>query len=130
MRLVKNRVFWVIILLFTLACVLHYSEMIGIPGTVYPSLHFGLTRHALDRILFLLPIIHATFLFRRKGALIASFVALAAMLPRAILISPVPRDALLETGIVIAIGLVASWGIWARAGERDKTEVALAAVVT
>ena len=126
MKLIKNRLFWVIIIFFTLASVLHYSELIGIPTTVYPSLHFGLTRHALDRMLFLIPIIYATFLFQRKGALITSFAALAVMLPRAILISPVPRDALLETAGIIAIGLVASWGIWARAEERDKTEAALA----
>jgi len=126
MRLIKSRLFWVIIGFFTLACVLHYSEIIGIPGTVYPSFHFGMTRHALDRILFVIPVIHATFLFRRKGALIVSFTALAAMLPRAMLLSPVPRDALVETAGVFAIGLIASWGIWSRAEERDKTKAALA----
>jgi len=126
MRLVRSRLFWVVVLFFALACVLHYSEVIGIPGTIYPSSHFGLTRHTLDRVLFLVPVIHATFLFRRKGALISSGAALAAMLPRAILISPVPRDALLETMSIFAIGLVASWGIWSRAEERDKTEAALA----
>ena len=125
MGLIKKRIFWVIVGFFTLACVLHYSEIVGIPGTIYPSAHFGLTRHALDRFLFLIPIVHATFLFRRKGALIVSAAALGAMLPRAILISPVPRDAVLETVVVIAVGLVASWGIWARAGEKDRAEVAL-----
>lgn len=91
-----------------------------------PSFHLGLTRHALDRILFLLPIIYASFVFRLKGGLITSFTALAIMLPRAILISPVPRDALLETGGIFAIAILASWGIWTRAQERDKTKVALA----
>ena len=91
-----------------------------------PSFHLGLTRHALDRILFLLPIIYASFVFRLKGGLITSLAALAVMLPRAILISPVPRDALLETGGILAIGILASWGIWTRAQERDKTKVALA----
>jgi len=126
MRLIKSRLFWVIIGFFTLACILHYSEIIGIPGTIYPSFHFGMTRHALDRILFIIPVISATFLFRRKGALIVSFAALAAMLPRAILLSPVPIDALVETGGVFAIGLIAAWGIWSRAEERDKTKAALA----
>jgi len=79
----------------------------------------------LDRILFLLPIIYASFTFRLKGSLITSFTALAIMLPRAILISPVPRDALLETGGILAIGILASWGIWTRAQERDKTKAAL-----
>ncbi len=126
MRLVRNRLFWVVVLFFALACVLQYSEVIGIPGTVYPSFHFGFTRHSLDRALFLVPIIYATVLFRRKGALITSGAALAAMLPRAVLISPVPQDAILESLVIFAIGLVVSWGIWSRAEQRSKTEAALA----
>ncbi len=126
MRLIRNRIFWVIIASFTAACVLHYVELTGIAGTVYPSLHFGLTRHALDRVLFLVPIIYACFLFRRKGALITSFAALAVMLPRTIHISPVPRDAIMEAVGVFGAGVLASWGIWTRAEERDKTALALA----
>jgi two-component system sensor histidine kinase DegS len=126
MRLVKSRLFWVVIAVFVTASILHYSELLGIPGTVYPSLHFGFTRHSLDRILFFIAIIHATFLFRRKGALITAFSALAVMLPRAILISPSPKDAIAETIAIIAISLIAAWGIWGRAEERDKTKTALA----
>ena len=126
MRLIRNRIFCLIIALFVLVAVLHYSELIDIPVTAYPSLHFGLTRHALDRILLVLPIVLSAFLFRQKGALITSFSALAIMLPRAILISPVPRDAIMESGGVFAIGMLASWGIWTRAAEKDKTELALA----
>ncbi len=125
MGLIRNRNFWLVLVFLVLCSVLHYIELIGIIGTP-PSLHFGLTRHALDRILFLLPIIYASFTFRLKGSLITSFTALAIMLPRAILISPVPRDALLETGGILAIGILASWGIWTRAQERDKTKAALA----
>ena len=58
--------------------------------------------------------------------MITSLAALAAMLPRAILISPAPGDALVETGGILVIGIVASWGIWTRAQERDKTKAALA----
>lgn len=124
MGLIRNRNFWLVLVFLVLCSVLHYIELIGITGTP-PSFHFGLTRHALDRILFLLPIIYASFTFRLKGSLITSFTALAIMLPRAILISPVPRDALLETGGILAIGILASWGIWTRAQERDKTQAAL-----
>jgi PAS domain S-box-containing protein len=126
MGLIRNRNFWLILAIFLAICVLHYAELLGITGTLYPSFHFGLTRHALDRILFLLPIIYSVFAFGRKGALITSFAALAAMLPRAIIMSPVPIDAILETGFVLTMGVLASWGIWTRAEEKDKTEAALA----
>jgi len=125
MRLIRNRSFWFIVVFFILCSLLHYIEQIGITGTP-PSLHFGLTRHTLDRILFLVPIIYASFAFRLKGGLITSFVALAIMLPRAIIVSPVPRDALLETAGVLTIAILASWGISTRAQERDKTNAALA----
>jgi len=77
-------------------------------------------------MLFMIPIVLSTFLFRRKGALITTLVALAIMLPRAILISPVPRDAIVETVGILSMATLASWGIWTRAEERDKTELALA----
>lgn len=125
MKLIKNRTFWVIVITFTLVCLFHYAEVIGMPDTAYPSFYFGLTRHTFDRILFVVPIIYAAFLFGRRGALIISFAALAAMLPRAILISPVPTDALLETGGVFAVGMIASWGVWTRAEEKEKTRAAL-----
>jgi PAS domain S-box-containing protein len=126
MRLIKSRLFWVVIAVFITASILHYSELIGIPGTVYPSLHFGFTRHSLDRILFFIAIIPATLLFRRKGAFITAFSALAVMLPRAILISPFSRDAIVETIAITVISLTAAWGIWGRAEEKDRTEAALA----
>ena len=124
-KLTRNRTFWVIIITFALVCLFHYAEVIGMPDTVYPSFHFGLTRHTFDRILFFIPIIYAAFFFGRKGALIISFAALVAMLPRAILISPVATDALLETGGIFAVGMIASWGVWSRVEEKDKTRAAL-----
>jgi len=125
MKLAKNRTFWVIVITFALVCLFHYAEVIGMPGTAYPSFHFGLTRHTFDRILFFVPIIYAAFIFGRRGALITSFAVLAVMLPRAILISPVVADALLETGGVFAVGMIASWGVWTRAEEKEKTRAAL-----
>ncbi len=51
----------------------------------------------------MVPIIYAGFLFGRKASFIISLVALAAMLPRAIVLSPHPEDALLETGTVFLL---------------------------
>jgi len=126
MKLTQNRRFWIIPIIFALVGILHYSELVGISGAVYPSIHFGLTRHSLDRMLFLIPIVYSCFLLGRKGVLITTLIALSLMLPRAILISPAPRDAAVETAAILGVGLLASWGIWTRAEERDKTRAALA----
>lgn len=105
--------FWLIFALLTSFGVLHYVEQLGITGTVPPSFHFGLTRHTLDRILFLVPIVYSGFVFRLGGGLIACVVALFLMLPRALVISPSPADALLETIGIILVGVLAC--LWFRA---------------
>lgn len=105
--------FWLIFALLTSCGVLHYVEQLGITGTVPPSFHFGLTRHTLDRILFLVPIVYSGFVFRLGGGLIACVVALFLMLPRALVISPSPADALLETTGIILVGVLAC--LWFRA---------------
>ena len=95
-------------------------------GTVAPSFHFGLSRHALDRILFLLPIIYSGFVFGLVWGGATCLAALLVMLPRAILISPVPLDAFLEIGGVVTIGALACLWLSARAKEATKTQAALA----
>ena len=126
MRIIRNRHFWLILVLFAFCSVFHYAELIGIVGTTEPSFHFGLTRHALDRILFLLPIIYSTHVFGLTGGLATSFAALLVMLPRATLISPAPTDAILETVGVILVGTLASLWSWTLARAKEKTEAALA----
>lgn len=51
----------------------------------------------------MVPIIYAGFLFGRRDSFLVSLVALACMLPRAIILSPHPADALLETGAVFIL---------------------------
>jgi len=126
MRIVRSGHFWLILAIFALCSILHYAEQIGIIGTVPPSSHFGLTRHALDRILFLLPIIYSAFVFGLAAGLATSFAALVVMLPRALFISPAPADALLETFGVLVVGALASLWLWTRAREKEKTQAALA----
>jgi len=48
------------------------------------------------------------------------------MLPRAIFLSPVPRDALLEVGGVLLVGALACQWLWTRTREREEFRAALA----
>jgi len=88
---------------FAVLTILHYSEQLGLPGTASREVDFGLTRHALDRILFLVPVAYAGFLFGARGGGLAVVAALAVMLPRAVLVSPVPTDAATEA---LAVGVI------------------------
>ena len=100
--------FWVILALFILITIPHYTEALGYPEIIAYMLNLGLTRHAFERVLYLIPIVWSSFLFGIRGTIITSLVALGCMLPRAIFISEYPRDALFETGSIIIVGSVVS----------------------
>ncbi len=100
--------FWVVLALFIIITIPHYTEALGYPEIIAYMLNLGLTRHAFERVLYLVPIVWSGFLFGFKGTIITSLVALGCMLPRAVFISEYPRDALLETCSVIIVGSVIS----------------------
>jgi len=106
-RTIRRPGFWLILLILVLITLPHYEEALAHPAFLSQlTANLGLARHALERVLYLAPIVWAGFLFSWKGAFITSLVALACMLPRAIFISSYPIDSLLETGAVFIIGNV------------------------
>jgi two-component system sensor histidine kinase DegS len=110
LKVIAGYHFWLVVAMFVLGVVLHYPQQIL--GTDSPSLlaSLGLTRHAVERVFFLLPVTYAALIFGIKAGLASLAVALVIMLPRAILISTSPPDALFETGGIIVIGgLVNFW---------------------
>jgi len=126
MKILRSPHLWLIVSTFTLLSLFHYVEQMGIADTTSPSVHFGLTRHALDRTLFLLPIIYSGFVLGLAAGLATCFAALLVMLPRAIFLSPASRDALFEVGAVITVGIVACLWLWIRAKEKERFRAALA----
>lgn len=112
--------FWFILTLFTLITLLHYG---GAPQqTIFLSelmTELGLTRHAYERILYLAPIVWAGFLFSWKGTIMASLVALACMLPRALFVSLYRPDAIAETIGVFLLGNVLALSFGSLQKERD-----------
>jgi signal transduction histidine kinase len=79
---------------------------------------FPMTRQAVVRIIFLLPVAAAAFGFGLRGGWITLALATLIMLPRAILLSDFPVDALFEIlGVAIVGGLLA-WMIDIQERER------------
>ena len=106
----SNPRLWAIVALFVIGIVLHYPQQIL--GTESPSLFsfLGLTRHALERVFFLIPIAYAGLTFGLRGGMTGLAMALVIMLPRVFLVSLYLADSLFETGVVIIIGgLVNLW---------------------
>ena len=105
-----NLHFWMVLILLALGIILHYPQQLF--GISTPSLFsfIGLSRHAIERILLLLPVCYTGFIFGMKWGLICLLAASAIMIPRVFLISEYFPDALLETiGIVVVGVLINLW---------------------
>jgi two-component system sensor histidine kinase DegS len=109
-KLISNRHFWLVLAMFALGIVLHYPQQILNTESASLLAFLGLTRHAVERVFFLLPVTYVGLIFGIKAGLASLAAALVIMLPRAIFISPSPPDALFETsGVIIIGGLVNLW---------------------
>jgi signal transduction histidine kinase len=84
-RGVRSPHFWIIAALMAVLAFVYYADRIFVNGD-----NFFTTVHDLHRVLLLIPVLYAAVLFRVWGALIASFVFLGILLPRALLVSPYP----------------------------------------
>jgi len=87
--------------MFAIGIIFHYPDQI-----LRSPIFSWLTRHAMDRILFLMPITYAGTIFGLKTGFVSVAVSLAIMLPRVFLVSLNMLDALIETGAVIIIGIL------------------------
>ena len=96
-NLLRNRDFYIVLSLFVLCCLIYYfGELIDFAGWESLSVPFWHGVHDVQRLLFLAPIIYAGHAFRVRGAVVVTIAALAAVLPRALVLSPFP-DPLLRT---------------------------------
>ncbi len=112
-RLAGERSFWLLVALFVGLALLHYLR----PQIRLFPLGFA-ERHAMERVVFLLPIALTAFVYGQRGGLIALVLSLLIMFPRVFLFSVYPGDALLET---LAVGMVGYLVIWIIAvQEREK----------
>jgi PAS domain S-box-containing protein len=105
-RVVRNPRFWLLVGLFAVGIILHYPQQLPLVGLEAPSSLLGLTRHTIERVYLLVPVIYAGFAFGLKGGIAGLVAAFSIMLPRVILISPSPTEASIETAGVMSIGIV------------------------
>ncbi|OFW32366.1 MAG: hypothetical protein A2074_01910 [Candidatus Aquicultor primus] len=109
--LLTSAQFWSIAFIFILITLHHYNNLTNYGIFLLPDQELGITRHTIDRILYLIPIILSSIMFGQRGGVVALVLALTAMLPRALFITTSVPTALIETFMVTLIG--ASAPIWA-----------------
>jgi len=103
---VRERSFWLILGMLAVLTLLHYLR----PQIAFLSTGF-LERHAVERIVFLLPVAAATFAFGLTGGLTTLGLATLIMLPRILWFSSSPGDAWLEMLAILLVGGIVIWMI-------------------
>ena len=110
-HLFANPQFWSILTIFILITLHHYDNFTSFRLFSTPDLPLGLTRHTVDRVLYLVPIVLSSLVFGSKGGRIAVMAAFLAMMPRAIFISDYEMSSLWETIVVTLVGSLAPLGL-------------------
>ena len=116
-RVIRNPHFWGLLAMFAAGVILHYSEQLmpGHAAAVFSIL--GTTRYTAERVLFLVPITYAGFAFGLRAGIASLVAAGFIMLPRAVFMSAVTVEAILESSGVIVVGGMAN--LWFYMHRRD-----------
>jgi len=121
-RIIRTRLFWIVAVMLAVSTFFHYFS----PQIRYPPLaSFPLTRHAIERIIFILPAAGAAFAFGQAGGLMTLVIAILIMLPRVFLISAYPMDSFVETMSVAVVGYLVIWMIETQEKEKRLRQKAI-----
>ncbi len=116
---------WIIVALFGGCLFLQYPQQFNITSEPSVFSFLGLTRHAFERILLLLPVIYTAATFNLWGGIVGLFIAAAIMLPRVFLLSQYPADAFVETLGVIVLGLLGNFWLQSYRKEKNRRQATL-----
>jgi len=108
-RVPKETHFWVILAIMACGTVLYYADSIPWVDTVESSTGLDLARRSVHRILSILPVAYAAYVFGLRGGLLASSVIAALLLPRVFLESSDAQEAVIEVAAFLFIGAFVSW---------------------
>ncbi len=120
--------FWVILVLFGLVTLFLYRDVIWPSGITSNVFLFNLSRHTIERNLFLLIAIYAGFVFGILPALVVIVASLAVMLPQALLYTPNVSDAILELILVTVAGLAFVYFVHIKEDDDKRYKRAVAAL--
>lgn len=120
--------FWVILAIMACGTVFYYADRIPLIETVESSLGLDFARRSVHRILSILPVAYAAFVFGLRGGLLASFAIAALLLPRVFLISSEAQEALIEVAAFLFIGVFVSWLIDVQNKEKARHKETIASL--
>lgn len=124
-RTLGDRHFWLVCLVMVGASFIYYVDEIPFIAMTLEKMPFQLTRHAMQRTLFILCTAYATLALGITGGLTTLFISLLIMMPRVVFISSYPLDAFTEVLVVGFVGAVMSWVIESLEKERRLRQKAI-----
>jgi len=92
----------------------YFGELIDFAGWEALRWSFFYTVHDVHRMLFLIPIIYAAYVFGVRASLIITIIVLATFLPRALFISPYPDPLARMLVFTVAAGIMGYLTAYAR----------------
>jgi len=101
--------FWIILAIMTLGALLYYADRIPWLQTVFPQAPIQLARYSTYRILSIIPVAYAAFVFRWRGGVITAVLISLALAPRGVFFSVQVSEAVTETIAFLFIGLLVTW---------------------
>ncbi len=108
--------YWILLAMMIGIAAIHYLTPHVRP--LFPRADVLLHRHAVERVLFILPVAAAAFSIGSRGGVITLAAAILIMLPRALWLSFHPADAVAET---IAVAVVGGFVLWTvQSNERER----------
>jgi PAS domain S-box-containing protein len=108
-NVLRNPHFWIIAAIMVFGGLIFYADRTPLLNYLTPYIPIQMARYSTYRILSIIPVAYAAFIFGIKGGVtIAVFVSLA-LLPRALFFSDETTAAVLETVAFFLIGLLVSW---------------------
>lgn len=108
-QVLRNRHLWIILAIMTCGAIVYYADQIPILQDVAIQSPIGFARYSTHRILSIIPVAYAAFIFRFRGGVVTTIFISLALLPRALIVSFQRPEAIAETAAFLFIGLLVSW---------------------
>ncbi len=108
-RLLREPHFWILVAIITCGTILYYADSLPIANSLEVSLHIDFARRSVHRILSILPVAYAAFVFGLPGGLTATAVITALLLPRVFISSSEAQEAAIEVAAFAFIGAFVTW---------------------
>ena len=101
--------FWIIIFIITCGTILYHADSLPLIDSIESSLRIDFARRSVHRILSILPVAYAAFVFGLRGGLFTTALISALLLPRVFVQSSDPQEAAIEVAAFSFIGAFVSW---------------------